>query len=124
MAALSRKLRSMQSSRGQGVGFWCPGCKEMHRVDVGAGAWSWDGNVDTPTFSPSVLVTSGHYVAGQEGKRCWCNYNAEHPDKPAPFTCGRCHSFVQAGQIQFLGDCTHALAGQTVPLPDLPGASE
>jgi hypothetical protein len=22
--------------------------------------------------------------------------------------------------VQFLGDCTHALAGQTLPLPDLP----
>ncbi len=27
-----------------------------------------------------------------------------------------CHSFVTDGQIQFLGDCTHKLAGQTVPL--------
>jgi hypothetical protein len=27
-----------------------------------------------------------------------------------------CHSFVREGQIQFLGDCTHAFAGQTVPM--------
>jgi hypothetical protein len=26
--------------------------------------------------------------------------------------------FVTDGRIQFLGDCTHALAGQTVDLPD------
>jgi hypothetical protein len=29
-----------------------------------------------------------------------------------------CHSFVTDGKIQFLGDCTHALAGQTVELPE------
>ena len=27
--------------------------------------------------------------------------------------------FVTDGKIQFLGDCTHALAGQTVDLPDM-----
>jgi len=31
-----------------------------------------------------------------------------------------CHSFIRDGKIQFLGDCTHALAGQTVDLPELP----
>ena len=30
-----------------------------------------------------------------------------------------CHSFVTDGRIQFLGDCTHDLAGHTVELPDL-----
>jgi hypothetical protein len=29
-----------------------------------------------------------------------------------------CHSFVTDGRIQFLNDCTHSLAGQTVDLPD------
>lgn len=24
------------------------------------------------------------------------------------------------GMVQFLGDCSHALAGQTLPLPDMP----
>ena len=28
-----------------------------------------------------------------------------------------CHSFVNNGRIQFLLDCTHHLAGQTVNLP-------
>jgi hypothetical protein len=41
-----------------------------------------------------------------------------HPDPP-PGVDHRCHSFVVDGQIQFLGDCTHKLAGQTVPLPVL-----
>ena len=38
---------------------------------------------------------------------------------PNGWTCKRCHSFVTDGRIQFLSDCTHALAGQTVDLPDI-----
>lgn len=30
-----------------------------------------------------------------------------------------CHSFIRDGRIEFLSDCTHALAGQTVDLPDI-----
>lgn len=32
----------------------------------------------------------------------------------------RCHSYVRNGHVEFLSDCTHELAGQTVELPDLP----
>lgn len=120
MGRLSAKLRSMESGR---VGFWCPGCNEPHVVTTGSGGWAWDGNVEAPTFSPSVLVTSGHYVQGHEADGCWCSYNADRVakgEKSAPFKCERCHSFVKAGQIQFLGDCTHELANQTVPIPDWP----
>lgn len=125
MGQISAKLRSIATNRGSGVCFWCPGCKEMHAVttEVGASHWSWDGNADAPTFSPSILVTSGHHSPGWEGPDCWCTYNAKH-ERKSPFSCKRCHSFVRAGQIQFLGDCTHALAGQTVPLPNLPGNSQ
>ena len=118
MAAISKKLRSVQGGR---LMFWCPGCDEAHQVGVGDGEgprWGYNGNADAPTFTPSVLVRSGHFVPGQEGKSCWCKYNADHPDKPAPFKCSVCHSFVTDGRIQFLGDCTHHLAGQTVDLPD------
>jgi hypothetical protein len=120
VSQISAKLRSAEGGR---LTFWCPGCKEMHQVSVdGPGAvWGWDRNVDAPTFTPSVLMTSGHYVSShKEGDACWCSYNKANPDRPAPFTCKRCHSFIRAGRIQFLGDCTHALAGQTVDLPDLP----
>ncbi|MGT2509205.1 hypothetical protein [Cupriavidus basilensis] len=36
------------------------------------------------------------------------------------FECGVCQSFVTDGRIQFLGDCAHALVGQTVPLAEFP----
>jgi hypothetical protein len=108
------------SREGDTASFRCPGCADgTHTVQVaGVSPWSWNGSTESPTFTPSVLVKSGHY-AFPDGESCWCTYNAAHPGEPAPFKCGICHSFVTDGKIQFLGDCTHALAGQTVELPDL-----
>lgn len=105
--------------------FECPGCKGSHKVNVGSpnslGArWSYNGDPNKPTFSPSLLIRGGHYL--EPGKRCWCDYNREQEakgEKPAPFGCFVCHSFVVDGKIQFLSDCTHELAGQTVELPEL-----
>ena len=71
--------------------FQCPGCNDWHGVDS---KWAFNGNIDRPTFSPSVLVT----IPGSES---------------------RCHSFVNNGNIEFLGDCTHKLANQTIELPEV-----
>ena len=87
----------------QNVVFKCPGCTEhiipVARPTEGLGAtgptWGWNGDKDSPTLTPSILT--------------------RHGDGGAEI----CHSFVLAGQIQFLSDCTHELAGQTVPLPDV-----
>ena len=117
MEALSKVLRR----NGNSLTFRCPGCHTNHSIPVGAapGAWGWNGNPDAPTFTPSVLVTSGHYVAGHDPRGCWCTYNAAHPEEADPdFQCGRCHSYVTDGQIRFLSDCSHELAGRTVPLPE------
>lgn len=107
------------------VAFDCPGCGEIHVLPVEPAAngtprpiWGFNGNLEAPTLTPSVLATSGHYMQGHRGPKCWCTYEEEHPGQPAPFKCGRCHSFVTDGRIQFLADCTHALAGTTVDLPD------
>jgi len=68
---------------------FCPGCKTCHPFDLNR--WQFDGNLELPTFSPSLL----------------CNANdPEH----------RCHSFVRNGEWQFLDDCCHGLKGQTVPM--------
>lgn len=86
----------------------CPGCQRNHGIRVRAlsspgdrngPGWEWNGDTHQPTFSPSVLVRYDGADAGIDGA------------PPAV-----CHSFVVDGQMQFLGDCTHALAGQTVPL--------
>ncbi len=60
--------------------------------------WTFNGDFEMPTFSPSLNTWYG----GSDG---------------VPLH--RCHSFIRDGRIQFLGDCTHALAGQTVDLPDI-----
>lgn len=97
MAALSSILRS---SEGGGLAFRCPGCNRTHRITVGQGGWSWNGNAELPTFTPSILVSYDGADAGRNGA------------PPAV-----CHSYVTNGRIQFLGDTTHALAGHTVDIP-------
>jgi hypothetical protein len=79
------------------IRFHCPGCGCSHYVYVkGKVVWEWNGSFELPTFSPSILTYSG--PTDQDG---------------------RCHSFVKNGEIQFLADCSHELAGQTVDLPTL-----
>lgn len=78
---------------------WCPGCDQVHQIAVAqpfmnGARWSFDGNASAPTFAPSINV--------------W------------PGTGLQCHYFIRGGRIEFCGDCHHALAGQTVELPDLP----
>lgn len=112
------------------LAFFCPGCKQTHSVQCGKGSgprWEWNGSVDSPTFSPSVLVTGGHFVPGfQKDGCCWCTYDRDHPQESEElgFSCIRCHSFVRDGMIQFLSDSSHSLAGQAVPIPNWPYAME
>jgi hypothetical protein len=96
------------------VRFWCPGCQEFHWIDPTR--WQVMGPEQAPTVRPSVLVTSGHFIVGHTGPSCWCTWNAAHPDEPALSTCRRCHLFIDSGQLRYLADSTHELAGQTVPM--------
>lgn len=115
MPLLSQKLLGLSAGR---VGFWCPGCDEMHVIYVeGPKAWGYNGNPDQPTFTPSVLV-SGIYAEPPVTSENMDEYRRS----PWPQTKVQrvCHSFVTDGTIQFLSDCTHAMAGQTVQIPDLP----
>jgi hypothetical protein len=93
------------------VHFKCPGCGDHHTINTDR--WQWNGSLDKPTIQPSLLVRSGHYAPSwKQGDACWCG-------KDYGFSCYLCHSFIKDGRIQFLGDCTHPLAGQTVDLPDI-----
>lgn len=83
---------------GDYVWFRCPGCGHRHTLPVRdrhveRPSWEWNKSVDRPTFTPSILASGS----------AWENRV--------------CHSFVTDGNIEFLNDCTHELAGQTVPLP-------
>jgi hypothetical protein len=111
------KLRRAEGDR---VVFWCPGCAEAHVISVAKpGGWTFNGDMEKPTFSPSVLIRSGHFsINFKSGDSCWCTHNAENPGEPDTFKCGICHSFVEDGFIKFLKDSTHPLSGRTVRLDD------
>ena len=60
MSALGSKLRSLEGGK---VAFLCPSCQQMHHVTVdGSRGWTFNGDGDKPTFSPSILVRSGHHM--------------------------------------------------------------
>lgn len=121
MSALSSKLRSLEGGR---LAYWCQGCGHMHQIQVGEGSgprWGWNGDAVNPTFTPSVKVTGRDFT--EKGEADFEAWHAAGCPKPAPAfesmdVC--CHTFITNGQVQFLGDCTHKLAGQTLPLSDLP----
>lgn len=124
------KFKRVATMGGQfyGIKFKCPGCGDNHVLctqdtapEVATGPrWNFNGDYDKPTLSPSILSRSGHYAQHfKPGDHCWCTHDAENPTDPSGYKCHICHSFVVEGRIQFLGDCTHALAGQTVELPEV-----
>lgn len=96
-------------AEGNRVHFLCPGCDKPHGIyhsnDKG---WIWNGDLERPTFHPSVLI-----------KRTMGNWkHADDPDYEEHDEV--CHSFVTDGKIDFLPDSTHDLSGQTVDLPPWP----
>lgn len=109
---------------------FCPACQQGHLFNTKEGnpngvgghkpVWTFNNDIEKPTFRASMLVRSGCKASGHKpGDECWCTYEKRY-GKPSPFSCGCCHSIVTDGRIEFLGDCSHALAGQTVELPDFP----
>ena len=95
---MSKLLEEFEDANGRhGFLMWCPGCKTNHSVIVSGEepVWMWNGSHDATTFSPSIRVR-------------WTFGEAREPKV--------CHSFIRLGQWEYLGDCTHALAGKTVPM--------
>lgn len=78
--------------------FYCKGCDEHHFVRVAGEdpVWDWLGGRSCPTIHPSIRVSV------RAEKRV-------------------CHFYIVNGHIQYLQDCTHALAGQTVEMVGLRG---
>lgn len=87
---------------------FCPGCyqdsqqrhpdEERYWINsalhcFNAAIHTFNGDLQKPTLSPSLLCRGATLV---------------------------CHSYVKDGMIQYLGDCTHPLANQTVDLMDVP----
>lgn len=83
---------------------FCPACNHMHGFAVqtpfrNGARWSFNGDGERPTFSPSMNIAVGPFPDGRTK---------------------RCHYFLTDGRIQYLGDCTHSMAGQTVECPEIP----
>lgn len=93
------KVMEMRDQSGQHHGWLihCPACEYGHLFDK---RWTFNGDLEKPTFRASMLVYEGFWPDGERSRH-------------------RCHSFVTDGKIQFLSDCTHAMAGQTVNLPEV-----
>lgn len=109
-----------------GYRFRCPGCGNEHLLptqdtpgEVHA-RWTFNGDVSNPVFSPSILARGDRIKYDDKGE--WTGeWELDEHGKTIPYVC---HSFVgingaAPGFIQFLGDCTHALANQVVELPDI-----
>jgi hypothetical protein len=86
--------------------------------------------VDKPVFTPSILVTGKKLTEkGERDLAAWRGMSHEQrilaDIKEFDNLPSVCHTFVgcngaQPGEVIFLGDCTHSLAGKTLPFPDLP----
>lgn len=101
-----------KSSEGEveiiGKAVMCPGCEMTHVLYIKkyggehSPVWDYNGNDESPTFSPSLLV---RYTWGPD------HINVV------------CHSFIREGKFQFLGDCTHQYANQIIEIPEWKGFS-
>ncbi len=78
--------------------YWCPGCKCCHSIPTPR--WSGPGDINSPTFAPSVR----HFIPAGENR----------PEKTT------CHYHIQGGKIAYCNDCDHKLNGQTVDMADIP----
>jgi len=76
--------------------FWCPGCDSVHRVRIDHRI-GWNNNPHKPTLPQSLLL--------------WLDLVG------GPV---QCHSMISEGNIRFLPDSIHNMAGQTVRLPPFP----
>lgn len=75
--------------------YWCEGCGYEHAfaLKTEGGHHQFNGDLNNPTISPSLVQ----------------NFT---PDR-------MCHSFINNGHIQYLGDCWHHLKNKTVELLDV-----
>jgi hypothetical protein len=88
----------------EGLSFYCPACDHLHAFytkhafnGVVKETWNFDGNLDKPSFTPSLKNTCDN-----------------HPDPKQ--RC--CHLTVTNGKIKYHDDCSHLMAGRTIDLPD------
>jgi len=99
---------------------WCPGCGESHKIPIGSPysikhQWAFNNDFIKPTFSPSVRIRGKRRVF--ENGRWTGEWIRNAEGEPVAFCC---HYFIENGKIRYCSDSTHALAGQTIDLPEFP----
>lgn len=77
---------------------WCPACQEPHVLP--SKGWTFDGNVERPTFTPSFKIW-------------WTDHAVQPPQARV------CHFTLTNGILNFSDDSTHTMRG-AVALPELP----
>lgn len=82
---------------------YCSGCKQSHLIPS---RWRFNGSLEKPTFSPSLLIRYLKVVLDE----------GDNEIAQIDYTC---HSFIVDGKWQYCSDSTHALAGQTVQMEDV-----
>jgi len=99
-------VREMHNEKGplwKDVRTWCPACEishpfriELYQPDVKRSdgtdypTWDWDGNLEAPTFSPSMLAHSSVHLCANEHTYTYCDLEFEE--------CGHHgHGYVWAG---------------------------
>jgi len=115
---MSKLPTILHDKSGNELVFMCPGCEHVHAVRYGEGngpRWTWNGDDFKPTFSPSILYSREQWTPPVTPKNIE-QWRVEPWEQTKQLYV--CHSFVTDGRIQFLSDCTHELAGQTVDLPE------
>ncbi len=73
---------------------WCAGCERLHPLPWPDCGWTFNGNFERPTMTPSFMQEGGHKY--------------------------QCHYILTDGVLNYCADSWHSLAGKSVPLPDLP----
>lgn len=60
------KLKVRKSFTGKSYIIWCEGCQQTHSFDVredgGQPTWEFNGNMEKPTFTPSLRYPRCHLI--------------------------------------------------------------
>jgi hypothetical protein len=104
-----RRVVHGQTGEPMGWAHFCPGCKHEHvfYIEYGSVRWTFDGNLERPTFKKSMLV-----------------FMPEQKDDAGKVVRAQrtlCHYHLVDGVLHFCKDSPH-FAGKKVALPDLPAA--
>lgn len=89
---LSKKIVTVNENL---LAHWCPACDGFHLIFINRPnhfnrQWFWNGDLEAPTFRPNLGTP---------------NY---------------CHYRITSGDIEYMPDSKHLLAGKIVSMPDIP----